>query len=152
MLADASPAEVLSLVTGKSPKIRSRAALYCASFSSRVNFDLSLDGVASTGDVTPSSLVVSAPASDVVLEGTEELGAVLAPADALPGPRPPLRIILNAAALLDWAPFADMALEIILSEAGLPKVSWRSFNHGHIPYKFEHTPLKSLTELLSVLV
>jgi hypothetical protein len=73
------------------------------------------------GDVMPSSLVVSAPASDVVLDGTEELGAVLAPADSLPGPRPPLRIILNAAAVVDWAPFADIALEITLSEVGLQK-------------------------------
>jgi hypothetical protein len=76
------------------------------------------------GDVMPSSLVVSAPASEVVLDGTEELGAVLAPADSLPGPSPPLRIILKAAAFVVWAPFADMALEITLSEVGLRRVSW----------------------------
>ena len=71
--------------------------------------------------MTPSSLVVSAPASEVVLDGTEELGAVLAPAEPLPGPSPPLRIILNAAAFVDWAPFADIALEIALNEVGLLK-------------------------------
>jgi hypothetical protein len=91
---------------------------------------LSFDGVASVSDVTPSSLVVSAPASDVVLDGTEELGAVLAPAESLPGARPPLRIILNAAAVVDWPPFADMALEITLNEVGLQNISSQPFENG----------------------
>lgn len=64
--------------------------------------DLSLAGVASTGDSNPlrsSSLVFSAPTSDVAFDGTEELAAVLAPAEAPLTGRPALRIIFIAGAL-----------------------------------------------------
>src|ERR1700744_2238169 len=100
MLAEFSPVEALSLVTDswKSPKILSRAALYCASRSSLVSLDLSLFGVPSAGDRMPSSLVVSKPASEVAFDGTEELAGVLAPAEPCRGPNPALRIILKVAA------------------------------------------------------
>jgi hypothetical protein len=100
ILAEFSPVEALSLVTDswKSPKMRSLAALYWASRSSRVSFDLSLFGVPSIGDMMPSSLVVSKPASEVAFEGAEELAGVLAPAEPCRRPSPPLRIILKVAA------------------------------------------------------
>ena len=100
ILAEFSPVEALSLVTDswKSPKIRSLAALYCASRSSRVSLDLSLFGVPSTGDIIPSSLVVSKPVSEVAFDGTEELAGVLAPAEPCRRPIPALRMILKAAA------------------------------------------------------
>lgn len=93
-LAEFSPVEALSLVTDswKSPNIRSLAALYCASRSSLLSLDLSI------GDIRPSSLLVSSPASEVAFDGTEELAGVLPPADACRGPSPALRMICTAIA------------------------------------------------------
>jgi len=83
MLAEFSPLEVLSIAkdSWKSANMRSRAALYCASRSSLVIFDLSLLSVPPVGDIRSSSLFVSTPVSDVAFEGIDELGAVLPPAD-----------------------------------------------------------------------
>ena len=76
--------------------------------------DLSLADVTAVGDITLSSLVASAPASEVVFEGTEELAVVLAPADAFAAPNV-RRMILTAA-----GPARGAALPLILL-ASTPK-------------------------------
>ena len=100
MLVEFSSFDAVSLCTAswKSAKILSRAALYCASRSSRVSLDLSRLGVLSAGDVKPSSLRPSTPFSEVDLDGADELGVVLFPVEKCRLPSCSRRIIFIAAA------------------------------------------------------
>ena len=58
--------------------------------------NLSFDDAALGGDGSPSSLVVSAPASEVAFDGADELAAVLPSLEALLPARAVRRMILTA--------------------------------------------------------
>ena len=79
--------------------------------------------MASSGDIRPSSLVASAPASDVAFDGTEELAGVLPLADAFPGPTPLRRMILTAVVADCCDMLAARFAAIVLKGVGLVKLA-----------------------------
>lgn len=82
--------------SGKSRNIRSLASWYLASLSSLVSINLSFAGVAPAEEPVRSPSTAS-PASDAVLEGTEELAAVL---PSVEGRSPSVRRIIFIAGIV----------------------------------------------------
>jgi hypothetical protein len=100
--------------------------------------DRSFEDVVSGGEDIPSSLVFSAPVSDVAFDGTDELAAVLPSLETLLPDRAVRRMILTAT-----APFGSVSLPTIartssLNGKGLSKVSAdaRMHNISHLQSEF----------------
>lgn len=77
----------------------------------------------SGGEGIPSSLVFSAPASDVALDGTDELAAVLPSLETLLPDKAVRRMILTAATPVGRVSLPTMARTSSLNGSGLEKGS-----------------------------